>query len=155
MTASLSQNQFAPVPIQGQMDLRYNPGTISAQLDATEVGTLVPGQAVKIYNSAGGVPKVVACAADSDDVFGFINYDLKQQTFTGGDRVELSAMRDSVMYMTASAAIARNAKVAVVIASKKIVTATTGMTIVGRALDKAAADGDLIRVFIDLPGATA
>jgi hypothetical protein len=57
--------------------------------------------------------------------------------------------------MTASAAIVPNAKVAIVVASNKIVTASTGMMIVGRALDKASADGDLIRVIIDLPGALA
>jgi hypothetical protein len=152
---SLQQNQFNQSPVQGMLDLRFNAQTISCEIDSTSNGGLVPGQAVKMVDSAGGVPKVVECDADSNDVFGFINYDLKSQSFAAGDMVEISAMRDNVMYMTASAAISRNAKVAIVVSGSKIVTASSGKMIVGRALDKASADGDLIRVIIDLPGALA
>lgn len=151
----LQQNQFALAPIQGMADLRFNANTISAQVDSSSAGGLVPGQPVKLVDSAGGVPKVVECAADSDDVYGFIQYDIKSQVFDAGARVELSAMRDNVMYMTASAAIARGAPVAIVLSGVKVVTASTGQMIVGRAYDKAAANGDLIRVTIDLPGALA
>ena len=149
---ALNQNQFALIPIQGLMDLRFNPAVISAQIDTSSAGGLVPGQAVKMVDSAGGVPKVVECAADTDDVYGFLVYDIKQATFAIGARVEVAAMRDNVMYMTASAAITRNAQVEIVVASSKVATAASGKRIVGRALDKAAADGDLIRVTIDLPG---
>lgn len=150
-----SINQFAQAPVQGMMDLRFNPGVVAAEIDVTEAGQLVPGQAVKVVDTAGGVPKVIACTADSDDVFGFILYDIKSRVFVAGDMCELAAMRDNVMYMTASAAIARNAQVTIVIGSKKVATATGGDRIVGRAYDKATADGQLIRVTIDLPGATA
>lgn len=152
---SLSINQFAMSPVQGQMDLRFNPGVISGQIDTTSAGSLIPGQPVKMVDSAGGVPKFVECAADTDDVYGFITYDIKSQLFNAGDRVEVAAMRDNVMYMTASAAIARNAKVMIVVSGSKVATATTGKTIVGRALDKASLNGDLIRVTIDLPGTAA
>lgn len=148
-------NQFNQAPIQGMLDLAFNAQTVSGQLDSTSAGGLVAGQAVKMVDNSGGVPKFVECAADTDDVYGFINYDIKSATFAAGDNVEVSAMRNNVMYMTASAAIARNAKVMVVVASSKVATATSGKTIVGRALDKAAADGDLIRVTIDLPGSAA
>lgn len=150
---ALNQNQFVQIPVQGQLDLRFNGQTVSCQVDSSSAGSLVPGQAVKMVDSAGGIPKVVECAADEDDVFGFINFDQKNQSFAVGDRVEISAMRNNVMYMTAGAAIARNAEVMIVVASKKVVTATSTNRIVGRAFDKAAADGDLIRVVIDLPGA--
>jgi hypothetical protein len=136
-------------------DLRMNSQSIACQVDSSSAGGLVPGQAVKMVDLGGGIPKVVECAADTDDVFGFINYDIKSQAFAVGDKVEVSALRGNVMYMTASAAVARNAKVMIVVASKKVAVATTGKTIVGRALDKAAADGDLIRVVIDLPGSAA
>jgi hypothetical protein len=152
---SLNINSFGLSTVQGKLDEQHNPSTFPAQIDSSSAGNLVPGQAVKIVDSAGGVPKVVECAANSDDVFGFINYDIKSQAFNAGDRVELSAFRGNVMYMTASAAIARNAKVSIVISGSKVVTASTGLTIVGRALDKASANGDLIRVMIDLPGTTA
>ena len=152
---TLAQNQFNQIPVQGQLDLRFNGQTVSCIIDTTSAGSLVPGQAVKMVDSIGGVPKVVECDSNANDVFGFINYDLKNKAFDAGDAVEISCMRNNVMYMTASAAIARNAKVAIVVSGQKVVTATTGMTIVGRAFDKAAALGDLIRVTIDLPGATA
>ncbi len=153
--APLNQNQFAQIPVQGMLDLRMNPNTMSAQVDSSESGTLVPGQAVKMVDSAGGVPKVVACAADEDDVFGFINYDLKDASFVAGDRLELSVLSGNVMFMTASAAIARNAEVMIVVSGSKVATVTSTNRIVGRALDKASADGDLIRVAIMLPGSIA
>lgn len=152
---TISQNQFTIEPIQGQMDLRANLQTIGAQIDSAEAGTLVPGQAVTMVDSAGGVPKLIAAAAASNDIFGFLNYDIKNPNFVALDAVQVSQFRGNVMYMTASAAIARNAKVAVVIASKKVHTAASTEMIIGRALDKASADGDLIRVEIDLPGTIA
>lgn len=145
-------NQFLQAPLQGMTDLRFNGQTISGEVDVSSAGGLVAGQAVKMIDSQGGVPKFVECAADTDDVYGFINYDIKSQVFNALSRVEVSAMRNNVMYMTANAAIARNAKVMVVIASNTVATATTGKTIVGRAFDKALLNGDLIRVTIDLPG---
>ena len=149
------QNQFAQTEIKGSMDLRFNPAVMSAQIDSSEVGTLVPGQAVTLVDSAGGVPKVIAAAADTADVFGFIVYDIKSTGFVALDKVEIATMRDNVQYMEAGAAVARGAKVMIVVTGSKVVLATTGKTIVGRALDKATASGDLIRVTIDLPGTVA
>jgi hypothetical protein len=148
-------NQFAQAAVQGMLDLQFNPAIVSAEIDVSSAGGLVAGQAVKIVDSAGGVPKVVECADDSDDVFGFIRYDIKTQVYDAFSVCELAAMRDNCMYMTAGAAVARNAKVMIVVASSKVVTATSGNMIVGRAFDKASADGDLIRVIIDLPGVLA
>lgn len=150
---SLGQNQFNQSPVQGQLDLQVSPSTMSVQIDSSSAGSLVAGQSVKMVDSAGGVPKVVECAANDDDVFGFLNLDFKKAVYNAYDRAEISFFKGNVMYMTASAAIARNAKVGVVISGSKVVTATTGLRNIGRALDKAAADGDLIRVLIDLPGA--
>lgn len=150
-----SQNQFSQSPEKGMLDLRFNTNTISGSIDVSSAGGLVPGQAVKMVDSVGGAPKFVECAADSDDVFGFINYNIKQATFKVGDAVEVSYFRGNVMYMEANAAIARNGKVMIVIATKRVATATTGKMIVGRAIDKATAQGQLIRVVIDLPGTLA
>ena len=152
---ALNINQFALTSTQGQLDAQRNTQTISCQVDVSSAGGLVPGQAMKMVDSAGGVPKLVECSAASDDVFGFINYDIKSKTFAVGDRVEVSFNYSNVMYMTASAAIARNSKVMVVISGSKVATATTGNMIVGRALDKAINNGDLIRVTILLPGTLA
>lgn len=153
---ALNQNQFAMSVVQGQMDLRFNPSVIAARIDATSAGNVAPGTPMKIVSkTTAGVPNVVECAADTDDVFGFVSYNLKNQNFDAGDLVDLAAMRDNVMYLTASAAIASNAKVMIVVSGVKVATATSGKTIVGRALDGAAAAGQLIRVYIDLPGVAA
>jgi hypothetical protein len=152
---TLSQNQFAQSPTKGQMDLRYNPNTISCQVKSDEATALVPGQCVKIVDSAGGVPKVTAATVNTDDVFGIVAYSNKQSSFAAGDAVEISFFRGNVMYMEASAAIARGEKVSPVITGSKIVGHSGALRVIGRALDKAALDGDLIRVIIDLPGGVA
>lgn len=152
---TLNINQFAQSPVKGMLDLKFNPETIVCRVSDSEVTALVPGQAVKISDVAGGIPVVTAVAADTDDVYGFVNYNIKNQSFAAGVEVEISFFRGNVMYMEASAAMARNAQVAVVVAGQKIVTAGAGQRIVGRLIDKASADGDLVRVVIDLPGATA
>lgn len=148
-------NQFAQGPVKGQLDPRLNLSTISCEVYASESVALLPGQAVKMVDSAGGVPKVTTCTVDEDDVFGFVNYSIKDSDFGAGDPVEVSIGVGNIMYMEASAAIARNAKVMIVPSGQKVATATSTNTIIGRALDKAAADGDLIRVAIYLPGITA
>lgn len=155
MATQLNQNQFKQLPVQGQLDLA--PGGASSTLAARVAAgsTLIPGQAVTIVDIAGEIPVVAAVAADTDDIFGLAEYDIKNQSLIEGKIVNLSRGRLNIMYMTASAAIAPYARVMVVVASKKVATATSGKRIIGYALDKASADGDLIRVQIDLPGETA
>ncbi len=149
------QNQFAQTPEQGQLDLMVGGNVVSCQVDAGQATALVAGQAVKMVDSAGGIPKVIACAADEDDVFGFVIYDIRRSSFPALSKIEVAFFRGSVMYMTAGAAIPRNGQVMIVPGTIKVVTVTATNRIVGRAYDKAAADGDLIRVVIDLPGALA
>jgi hypothetical protein len=153
---ALNINQFSQVAIKGMLDLSVGVKSVLAcQVDSSSAGGLVNGQAVKLVNTAGGVPNVVECSADSDDVFGFIAYDIKDQLFGAGDKVEIAFNRGAVMYMEASASIVPYAKVMIVLSGQKVATATTGKMIVGRALDKASASGDIIRVMIDLPGVLA
>lgn len=148
---ALSQNQFAMTVIQGVCTLQLQPNTISCEIDSTSAGSLVPGQAVTMVDSSNGIPKVVEAAANTDDIFGFINYNQKNATFSAYDKVEVSIFRGNVMWMTVSAAVARWAKLMIVVSGSKVATATVGKTVIGRALDKASANNDLIRVFIDLP----
>jgi hypothetical protein len=147
-------NQFAQSPQKGMPDLKFNASIVSVQIDSSEVGLLVPGQCVKMVDSADGVPKVVACSAITDDVFGVLLYNIKNKTYKALDYAEIVAMRNSVIYMEAGAAIARNAKVMLQVAGSKVVTAAgVGSVVLGRAYDKASGDGSLIRVVVDLPGA--
>lgn len=152
---ALNQNQLVEIAVQGMMDLKFGGPVISCVVYGSESSALIPGQAVKMRDTANGVPIVTAVAADTDDVFGFVVYNQKDQSYAAGDMVEIACFRNGVMYMTASAAIARNAKVMVVVSGSKVALATSGKTIVGRALDKATNNGDLIRVFVDLPGVAA
>lgn len=143
-------NQFAQSSVKGALDLKMPQFTISAVVDVSESGTLIAGQPVKMVDSAGGVPKVVAIAAITDKVLGFINYGIKESTYVAGDAVEISLAKN-VMYMEASAAIARGANVMPVISGVKVATATASNSIIGWAFDKAAGSGELIRVVIETP----
>lgn len=146
-------NQFKQSPVKGQQDMSFNSNTVSCQVASDEAVALVAGQAVKMVDSAGGVPKVTACTADEDDVFGFINYDVKSPSFPANARCEVSALQGNCQIMEADAAIGRWGEVMIVVAGQKVTPATATNRIVGRAYDKATAQGDLIRVVIMLPGA--
>lgn len=149
---SLNQNQFAMTPIQGALDLPYNFNTKACQVDSSVVTALLPAQPVKIQTDIGGVPKLVAAALDTDDIFGFVNYNLKNANFPALAAVEVSN-KGNVMWMQASGAISRGAKLNVVIATVGMVQSDAGggKTVIGRALDGAANSGDLIRVEIGTP----
>lgn len=151
-----NQNQFGQSVILGMVDQKLSNGTLPVQVDSTETSTLVAGQAVKMYDRAGGVPKVVACDANSDEVLGFINYSVKDQDFVAGDRCEISG-DGNVMYLISVGAIARGAQVQLDLTyagGVKTITGSSGAKVVGWALDKAAGDGELIRVALRTPSFT-
>ncbi len=149
---SLNQNQFNQIPVQGMADQQAGFGSTPCRVKSDEATPLIPGQSVKRVNSAGGVPEVTACTADSDAVYGFVAYSTKNGTFAAGASVEIArGMLVNVMWMTAGAAFAPDTPLMVVIATKKVITATTGKPISGISFDKAAADGDLVRVEITCP----
>jgi len=138
------------------IDMRYPYATISVLVDVSQSGNLYPGSAVKMVDSAGGVPKVVGCTANSDSCLGFINYDIKTQAYVAGSPAEIS-VAGNVMYLYAVAAIARGAQVQLEVTSPgtvKTITGSSGANIVGWALDKATNPGDLIRVVIRSPSFT-
>lgn len=149
---TLSQNQFAQSEYIGTLDLRLNFNTIAAQIDISQTGTLYSGMAVKLVDSAGGVPKVVGCTSNSDIVFGFINYNIKNQNFIAGNAAELS-ISGNVMYLYSTTAIARGQKVTIDLSTGGGVAAeNSGDTIVGWAYDKFTAPGQLGRIYITTPG---
>lgn len=149
--ASQSQNQFVQSAYLGMLDLQYNPDTIAAQIDNGQVGSLVAGQPVKFTQDAGGVPKVEACAANTDIVAGFLTYNIKNKHFVALDYCEMS-MDQNVMFLMATAAVARGAKLMIDVSTVGgVITATTGKPICGFALDVASAGGQLIRVKLMTP----
>jgi hypothetical protein len=151
--SSLSPNSFAQSPILGMIDLRFGFNTISCLVDSSQATVLYQGSAVKIVDSADGVPKVVGCAANSDEVLGFINYDVKSISFAAGVPCEVS-LAGNCMYLYATGAISRGVQVSLDLSSPGSVRASAGNTgddIVGWAYDKAAASGALIRVILMTP----
>ena len=148
-----SPNQFKQSVILGMLDLRFNSETLSCEVVSTYSGdAMVPGQAVKLSDVGGGIPKVEACTADSDEVFGFINYDIKNKSFVAGDKLEVSR-ESNVMYLHAAEPISRGAQVCLYLADGDgyVANLLDGKRIVGYALDKATAEGDLIRVVLSTP----
>lgn len=148
---TLNINQFAMSTVQGQMDLQFNGSVISAQVGPDVVTALVAGQPVKLIDSAGGVPKITPLTANTDSAFGYVIRNLKDQNFPADQPVEI-ALQGSVMYMTAGASIARGVAIEVVYTTNKVITNAGTNPVAGFALDKAAADGDLIRVYVLTPG---
>lgn len=153
---TLSQNQFALQSIAGMVDELYNYNTVPVMIDVSQASPMYAGQAVKIVDSAGGVPKVVACTANTDQVLGFLNFDVKTVQFLAGMPAEIS-MAGNVMYLYATAAVARGVQVSLDIYGAAnaslggVKVGSTGDCIVGWAFDKAVNPGDLIRVFIKTP----
>lgn len=148
----LSQNQFSETSLLGVLDQHLDFNTISVQIDPSQATPLSFGAAVKMVDSAtGGAPSVVACSADSDNVLGFINFNLKTILFTAGNMCEIS-IGGNVIYLYATAAIARGAQVCLDLTTNGgVQPSTTGNNIVGWAYDKATAPGQLIRVYLKTP----
>jgi hypothetical protein len=147
----LSQNQFAQVPFVGVVDLSVgSTNVIACQIDAS-AGTNVyyPGQFVKIVaNTTGGIPKVIGCAAKNDQAFGAIRFNVKDISYGAGTNCEV-AMFGTVMWFYATGAITQMAEVCLDTTSPGGVQATGNTaTIVGLALDGAAAAAALIRVML-------
>lgn len=151
---AINPNMFAMETVQGQLDLSLISSVITCEVSASQAVALVAGQAVKLEDSAGGLPKVLALAGNTDPSFGVVLRNLKDMDYPANARVEV-ALASSTVYMTAGAAIARGAKVEFVNASKKVITAAGVNPVLGFALDKASNDGDLIRVYILTPATTS
>lgn len=148
MTQAL--NQFAQTPEVGDLDLQHPGNVFSCAVASTQATALVPGQAVKLADVAGGAPKVIGLAANTDKSFGFVVRNLKDAQFAAGATLEVCA-GGAVMWMTAGAAISRGANLEVVYTTNKVITNAGTNPVIGQALDKASADGDIIRVLVRTP----
>lgn len=155
--SGLSQNQFAQKTVVGEVDMRFAFNTVSMQVDFTEAGALYAGSAVKLVPStAGGVPRVIGITADTDAVFGIVNYNTKNRQFLAGDIMEVS-QDGNYIYMVSTGAITQGANVCIDQSVTKpggvvAVTGSSGFRIIGYAYDGAAAAGELIRVVLRIPG---
>lgn len=153
LATTLSQNLVFQAPIVGQVDMPYNFNTFSAQVDVSAgAAVYTQGTAMKIVaNTVGGIPRVIACSSSSDNVFGFINFNLKNINWGLGQVMELST-GGNVIWLYATGAITQGAQVCLDVTSPGGVQATgASATVVGVALDGAAGYGSLIRVRLNTP----
>lgn len=156
IASTLSQNQFLQSSYLGTLDQAFNYNTTSAMIDVSQSGLIYAGCAVKLVPSSGtgnSVPKLIACSADSDQVWGFINYDIKTIAYAPGAACQIS-QAGNVMYLYSTGAITQGLQVTLDITTQGGVAqavASSGNRIVGVALDGAAAAGQLIRVKLSVP----
>lgn len=151
--ATLNINAFAQSPYLGTIDMRFPYNTVSAQIDLSQATPLYAGAPVKIVDSVDGAPKVVGVTANTDEVFGYINFDIKTIQFIAGSLCEIS-MAGNYIYLYATGAISRGAQVTLDITTMGGVgqlVGSSGANIVGFAYDKATAPGALIRVRLSTP----
>lgn len=141
-------NQQSLTSEKGMLDLAPNDNLFSCRIDPDSLSTLtnLNGAAFKLLDVAGQTFVVDLAAADDLNILGFLPFEVKKNSYVAGDFIRLAATQ-CIMIMEASAAIARGASVEIVPTGIKVATLTTG-TLVGVALDKAASNGDLIRVAI-------
>lgn len=151
------QNQFAQNAIVGMVDQRINYNTQECMIDVSETATNdQAGTAVKAVTSSTGIQKVIACTADSDNCVGFINYDVKAQTYGIGDVCEVSKS-GNVMYLVSVGAISAGVQVQLdltYVGGVKTKTGSSGASYVGVALDSTTASGQLLRVELKTPSFT-
>lgn len=146
MTQNL--NQTRPTSEKGMLDLAINWNLFDCRIDPASVADFsnANGFALKIVGVAGKSIMVDLATLADDDIFGFAPYEVKTNSYVAGDFIRAASFF-SVMKMEASAAIARGADLEIVPTGNKVAT-NSGGTSIGRALDIATADGDLIRVLI-------
>lgn len=152
---SVTTNQFKQSNTIGSLDLTTNPNPSVMYCKwnptATSTLTLVPGEGVILKDLGAsdsvGLPIVDKRAADANAIEGVAIFDNKLAKKSPGDIISVAKF-GAVVFMEASAAILRGASVALVLATPGQVVTTTTETAFGKALDKASAAGDLIRIEI-------
>jgi hypothetical protein len=144
------ENQFEPSNYKGVMATGVNFNKISCQVYASSSSTLYGGTAVKLVDAtASSYVIVVDKAAATDTIFGYIITDLKKNTKTAGDMVDVAIVGGKgIMRMEAGAAIAQGATLEIVASGDKVITNGGTNTNAGLALKKATASGDIIDVLI-------
>jgi hypothetical protein len=147
---TLTSNQFQRSNIKGRLDEILNLNQFRCIVDASETATLVPGDPVKLKDITGNLIIIEKATALTDDIFGFVPYSVDKNEYIARDILQI-ASRDCVMIMEASAAIARGAAVQINFANGKVATKTGTNTAIGIALEKALADTNLIKVWIQTP----
>ena len=156
MSTYLNQNQFAPTPVLGQVDFTVSPNIKSVKINPASVATVLQtGQAFKIVDVAG--PEIIVDVATiGEKAYGVAIYNPKKNIFVAGQTIELGCV-GTVVYLEASAAIARGVTVALDPTGPTVATLSSPSTQaeIGECLDKPTGAAQLCRVEIRPTGLTA
>ena len=139
-------NQAFPVPVKGQIAQGVDTNKQSFRIDPTSVATFGAATAVKLVDGTTPLAYVEKAAA-TDKIIGFITYNPVDNSPIAGDLVQV-AMSECEMFMEAGAAILRGALLEIVATGDKVITSAGTNKIIGIAMDKASASGDIIKVKI-------
>lgn len=152
---ALNQNQLFQTPMLGQVTLDQQPNTISCQINPSTAATVITAAcAVKLVSVSGPQVIVDLCTSAADGpVFGVINYNMRKNSYVGGDMVEVSG-RGNVVMLKSAGAINRGDRVAttnptVATNDPTVATDTTAADyITGVALGTASGAAQLIKIQI-------
>lgn len=145
MTINANINSFEQGAVRGQLDLNV---VRSGILSAVAGGTIKAGDRVKFDTGYSGfVPKVVK-AAVGDDAIGIAIYDVKQSTFSSGDKLSIVLFAHvCVMYLEYNATLSPGDTVEQ--DSNGLVIATASGKDFGRVLDPGTT-GTIGRILVTL-----
>jgi hypothetical protein len=147
----LSQNAYQQTPFVGMLDLKVGPANVVTAIIASNG---ISGNAVVLTNTSSSLPVVTLAQVDSN-VFGFVAYNIKNQSHVGGSVVEI-AQAGSCIWLYAGAAIDRGARVELDPScdakfAVQPFRPAGASNVIGYAYDQATAEGQLIRVMLTTP----
>lgn len=147
--ANLNINQFQQVTVRGDLDLQISKsGVITGQISTNQATALNGGDFVKLDSAnTGPIPQFVA-AAVGDTGVGAIKRNVKTDSYSAGDYVEVAGGFGPVMWLVAAATIAPGA--AVEDAGSGKVQTKSAQAQKGIALDPGTTDG-LLRIILTSP----
>ena len=155
---SVNLNDFSISPAVGDVDLAHSTGEsiISVRFGYEDTaGDVEAGEGVILSdlgaNDTPGAPIVAIRSSEIVPIYGVKIRSTKKATVEGGEVFEI-AKRGAVVRFKAAGAIARGSAVTLTLATPGQVKAITTKTPLGITLDKAAAEGDIIRVELTCDG---
>lgn len=156
LISSNQMNAFSPFGVKvGDTTLCPNTDVIPAVIDSTETGTCYAGDPMVVVPTSTGAVKVKRLTSSGGKILGFLrpNQLTQDGAYKAGDKVEI-CLAGCVMWMKASASINAGADVNSVVANTGVHTVATQSgsgSVVGVALDAAAASGAAVKVLIKAP----
>jgi len=146
-------NAFTQAPILGQVSFVPSPNVVTAQINPASSATSIQvGDVVKLVAGASSTVLVDKCSGPTDGpVFGVIPYNERKNVYAAGDLIEVAQI-ETYVYLKASAAVARGAKVTTTASTTSadplVTTVSVPSTqyVTGIAVDTAASADGLIRV---------